>query len=283
MKFDIQRIIVVAKAANTQALDLAENIRVWFDARGVQGLVVDNRVDSDILDVGQRKPDCVIVLGGDGTMLSVARKINGSNIPMLGVNLGNVGFLTETGLDTWQDMFEDLLAGHVEMSSRAVLQFHVKREGTVIYQGKAVNDLVINRGSLARLVNLSVRFGGQHLGDIRADGVIVSTPTGSTAYSVSAGGPLVYPDLDLFVLTPICTFLQNFQPMVLPFTHPLFINVQKNNADVFLTLDGQRGIALQSDDQIEIIKSATSLQLIHSRHASYISKLKAKGFIQDCP
>ncbi|MDD4649716.1 MAG: NAD(+)/NADH kinase, partial [Desulfoplanes sp.] len=106
MKFDIQRIIVVAKAANTQALDLAENILVWFDARGVQGLVVDNRVDSDILDVGQRKPDCVIVLGGDGTMLSVARKINGSNIPMLGVNLGNVGFLTETGLDTWQDMFE---------------------------------------------------------------------------------------------------------------------------------------------------------------------------------
>lgn len=283
MKLDIQRIVVVAKAAHSQALELAEKIRVWFDVRGIRGLVVDNRVDSDVLDVGHGKPDCVIVLGGDGTMLSVARKINGSNIPMLGVNLGNVGFLTETGLDTWQTMFEELLAGHVEMSSRAVLQFSVEREGEVIYNGKAVNDLVINRGSLARLVNLTVRFGAQHLGDIRADGVIVSTPTGSTAYSVSAGGPLVYPDLDLFVLTPICTFLQNFQPMVLPFSHPLCITVQKNNADVFLTQDGQRGIALQAEDQITITKAATGLQLIHSRHVSYISKLKAKGFIQDRP
>ena len=281
MKSDIQRIVVVAKSEHEEARELADKICTWVCARGIYAHAVENRVDCDVLDVGGDVPDCVLVLGGDGTMLSVARKINGSNIPMLGVNLGNVGFLTETGVQNWQTMLEELLAGEMKISTRAVLHFQVQRQGQCVHEGKAVNDLVINRGSLARLVNLDVCFGSHHLVNLRADGLIVSTPTGSTAYSVSAGGPLVYPDLDLFVITPISPFLQNFQPMVLPFGSPLYIEVDQNNAEVFLTQDGQRGITLLAGDRVEVTRASTGLRLMYSRNFSYIAKLKAKGFIRD--
>jgi NAD+ kinase len=279
----IGHIIIVVKAGHGKARSLARELKTWIEARHVHTQVVENEMDCELLDLGRKKPDCVIVLGGDGTMLSVARKVNGLGIPMLGINLGNVGFLTETTPQHWQQTLEDLFAGRLSVSSRAVLEYGVFRDNDsgVVCSGKAFNDLVVNRGALARLINLKVSYGEQCLGTVRSDGLIVSTPTGSTGYCVSAGGPLVYPDLDVFVLTPICPFLDTFAPLVLPFNEPLCITVEPNNSDVYLTLDGQKGFGLATGDRVEITRAQTRIKLIHSSRSSYMDKLKSKGFIRE--
>jgi NAD+ kinase len=281
----IRHITLVVKAGNENARDLAREISAWIDTHNVHVHIVENTMDCEVLELGREKPDCVIVLGGDGTMLSVARKINGHGIPLLGVNLGNVGFLTETSPRAWQETLEDLLANRCTVSSRVVLEYVLYRHGQSkpSCSGKAFNDLVVNRGSLARLINLRVAYGQESLGSVRADGLIISTPTGSTGYGVSGGGPLVYPDLDVFILTPICPFLNAFAPLVLPFDQPLSIEVEPDNGEVYLTLDGQRGFSLEGGDRVEIGRAQTPIKLIHSASTSYISKLKAKGFIREHP
>jgi NAD+ kinase len=283
MHVSIRHIILVVKAGHGKARCLAREIKAWIDERHVHALVVENKMDCDLLELGREKPDCVIVLGGDGTMLSVARKINGLGIPLLGVNLGNVGFLTEATPQNWQQTLEDLFAGRLSVSSRTVLEYAVFRQGedTPACSGKAFNDLVVNRGALARLINLKVAYGDQSLGTVRADGLIVSTPTGSTGYCVSAGGPLVYPDLDVFVLTPICPFLDTFAPLVLPFDEPLSVTVEPNSGEIYLTLDGQKGFCLAAGDRVEIARARTRIKLIATRSSSYMDKLKTKGFIRE--
>ncbi|GAU09630.1 NAD(+)/NADH kinase [Desulfoplanes formicivorans] len=281
----IRHITLVVKAGNNNARNLARKISTWIDARNVHVHIVENTMDCEVLELGREKPDCVIVLGGDGTMLSVARKINGHGIPLLGVNLGNVGFLTETTPLAWQQTLEDLLANRCTVSSRVVLEYTLYKRGhsEPSCSGKAFNDLVVNRGSLARLITLQVSYGDQCLGCVRADGLIISTPTGSTGYGVSGGGPLVYPDLDVFILTPICPFLNTFAPLVLPFDQTLAIRVEPNNGEVYLTLDGQKGFCLEDGDRVEIGRAKTPIKLIHSAASSYITKLKAKGFIKEYP
>jgi NAD+ kinase len=196
-----------------------------------------------------------------------------------------VGFLTETTPQHWQQTLEDLFAGRLSVSSRAALEYRVFRrdDDGFVCSGKAFNDLVVNRGALARLINLKVAYGEQCLGTVRSDGLIVSTPTGSTGYCVSAGGPLVYPDLDVFILTPICPFLDTFAPLVLPFNEPLSITVEPNNGDVYLTLDGQKGFGLATGDRVEITRAKTRIKLIHSSRSSYMDKLTTKGFIREQP
>ncbi|WP_462323447.1 NAD(+)/NADH kinase [Desulfoplanes sp.] len=283
MNATIRHIILVIKSGHEKARALALEIQAWIRARDISTHVVVNKENCDLLGGGQRRPDCVIVLGGDGTMLSVARKVNGHNIPLLGVNLGNVGFLTEACSKTWEQMLVNLLSGKVAVSSRAVLRYTLYRDDEPFCSGKVFNDLVVNRGSLARLVNLAVCFGTECLGHVRADGLIVSTPTGSTGYCVSAGGPLVYPELDAFILTPICPFLNTFAPLVLPFDSPVSITVNPNNAETYLTLDGQQGVCLQTGDRVEIGRAQTGVKLIHAPTSSYIAKLQSKGFVRERP
>ena len=279
----IEHITLVVKAGHEKARILAREMKTWIDARDVHARVVPNTMDCEVLELGSEKSDLVIVLGGDGTMLSVAQKINGRGIPMLGVNLGNVGFLTETTPETWQDMLGELLQGRYSVSSRVVLKYALYKQGEQksVCTGKAFNDLVINRGALARLINLDVSYGTSCQWHVRADGLMVATPTGSTGYCVSAGGPLVYPDLDVFILTPICPFLNTVPPLVLPFDKPLCVTVMPNSGEVYLTLDGQKGFCLEAGDRIEVSRARTRIRLIHSHASSYISKLKAKGFIRE--
>ncbi len=285
MNDSLEQIALVYKAGHETAGVMARNIKTWCEEHNIRVHVVANPVDCDVLDFGSRTPDMAVVLGGDGTMLSVARKMNWQDIPLLGVNLGNVGFLTETTPETWQVMFENVLAGRYTISSRVILNYRLFTRGKEqpVRRGKAFNDLVINRGSLARLINFKVSWGDDNSWHVRADGLVVSTPTGSTGYCVSAGGPLIYPGLDVFVITPVCPFLSTVPPLVLPFEHPLCITVMPNSGDVYLTLDGQRGQELQEGDRIEISRADTRIRLIHATTSSYAAKLKSKGFIRERP
>jgi len=274
-----KNIVIITKAQNKDALSLALQIEAWLMARNLKSWTLDNQVQSTIIDIGSLKPDLILVLGGDGTILSVARKITASDVPFLGVNLGQVGFLAEISPVNWQEQLEIILGGTYRISERLVLSFKVIRQGKVFKEGQAINDLVVHRGGLARLINLDLTLGSQKFGHLRADGLIFATPTGSTAYSVSAGGPLVYPELDAFVVTPICPFLQNFRPLVLPGRERARIYIQDIDPEIMLTVDGQAGYSLNFGDVVEIEKSEKRFKLISPENVDFVQKLVQRKFL----
>lgn len=277
----LTKIIIAYILGNTVARDLATQIQAWLLTQGRDTRIVefikneapDTRTWSDT--------EMILSLGGDGTMLGLARCIQDLEIPILGLNLGRVGFLTEISPADWQPALTAILRGEFVISSRLVISFTVLRQGQEYYRGYAVNDLVISCGSLARMIRLDLWYGHDHLGTVRADGMIVATPTGSSGYSISAGGPLVYPELDVFALTPICPFLHAFRPMILPFEENLRVLVQEAESEVYLTQDGQTGVVLAPGDNIFASKAAKRLRLIRPVHSHYAHKLKSKGFIRE--
>ncbi|WP_457570531.1 NAD(+)/NADH kinase [Desulfovulcanus sp.] len=279
MRNHFKDIAIVTKAGNGKAATLASQIEAWLAAKDIKSWTLDNQVHSTIIDVGSLKPDLIFVLGGDGTILSVARKITCSDVPFLGVNLGQVGFLAEISPLNWQEELEAILDGRYRISERLILSFKIIRQGKVIKEGQAINDLVIHRGGLARLVRLDMTLGRQKIKNIRADGLIFATPTGSTAYSVSAGGPLVHPGLDAFIVTPICPFLQNFRPLVLPGYEKAQVSIQDQSAEVMLTVDGQAGYSLNFGDVVELKKSEKSFKLISPEALDFVQKLVQRKFL----
>ena len=272
-------IAIVTRAGSKEAVTLALQIKAWLIARDIKSWTLDNQVQSTIIEIGALKPDLILVLGGDGTMLSVARKVTCSNVPFLGVNLGQVGFLAEISPHNWKEELQSILAGSYRISERLILDYKVVRQGKVIKEGQAVNDLVIHRGGLARLARLDMKLGRQKIKNIRADGLIFATPTGSTAYSVSAGGPLVHPEIDAFVVTPICPFLQNFRPLVLPGQENVQVVIQDRSAEVVLTVDGQAGCSLDFEDVVELKKSKKRFTLISPENLEFVHKLVQRKFL----
>jgi len=272
-------ILIVAKNRHSLAMSLAATIAQWLDARGVDSRVVEHRPGAtEFTTTEARGADLVLVLGGDGTFIGVARICLGLGIPLLGLNLGRVGFLAE-GAVNWQQRLEDLLAGRYGLSRRICLSYAVQRQGQSVTSGVAVNDVVVSRGDMARLIRLSVLRAGERIGEMRADGLIVSTPTGSTAYGFSAGGPLVYPELQAFCLTPVCPFLNTFGPMVLPADAPLSIQVEELRGEVRMTVDGQRAFGLASGDEVRLSRSPEDLIMAQTAGcSSYFAKLANKGF-----
>lgn len=272
-------VLLVAKNGQADALALAEEIAAWLDLRGVPNATTENREDlRDCLAVDDSA--LVLVLGGDGTMISVARKICGDNVVLLGINFARVGFLTECSKASWRSDLEAVLSHGVEVSSRMLLDVQVLRRSETLLSTVAVNDIVVGRGNLARLIHLELGVGGERIASLRADGLILSTPTGSSAYSYSAGGPLIHPDLDVIGITPICSFLTEFKPFVLPADKQIALEVAADALDAYLTLDGQTGVHLRPGDRILATGSAKRMLLAALTPQSYFQKLKAKGFIQ---
>jgi NAD+ kinase len=270
---------LVIKNSQTDALGLAEEIAAWLKLRGVPNITTENREDlKDSLTANGST--LVLVLGGDGTMISVARKICGENIILLGINFARVGFLTECSQASWRSDLEAVLSQGVEASSRMLLDVRVVRRGETLLSTVAVNDIVVGRGNLARLVHLKLFIEDERIAQLRADGLILSTPTGSSAYAYSAGGPLIHPDLDVIGITPICSFLTKINPFVLPADKRVVVDVAEDTLDAYLTLDGQTGLYLQPGDRILATGSSRRMFLAAVRPESYFQKLKAKGFIQ---
>lgn len=265
---------------NQRAARMAGAVAAWLTEHGRRAVMVETRKEESCCPAPWEEVDLLLTLGGDGTMLGFARRVLERQIPMLGLNVGEVGFLTELTPGDWQTCLPAILAGEYEISARLVLGYTVLRRGAVAHRGCAVNDLVVGCGSLARMIRLDVWYGGDHLGQVRADGLIVATPTGSSGYSISAGGPLVYPELDVFVLTPICPFLHAFRPMVLPLEEDIRVHVVEARSQVMLTQDGQVGVTLQTGDNVFVSRAPHRLRLVRPLHSHYASKLKSKGFLR---
>lgn len=224
------------------------------------------------------KADLIIVFGGDGTLLNVARLAGKKGVPILGVNLGTLGFITEGTIDEInKEAIDRILSGKYRFEERIVLLADVFRKGKKILQHTALNDVVINKSALARMIQLEIYINKQYATVFRADGLIISTPTGSTAHSLSAGGPILYPTLETFLMTPICPHSLTNRPIVLPDKFTIEISV-KQGQGVYLTLDGQEGVPLKVGDMIEIKKAdfKTKFFLLHKRDYFNILRTKLK-------
>ncbi len=203
--------------------------------------------------------DLLIVLGGDGTLLSAARLAADRNVPILAVNLGGLGFLTTVSQDEIYSILEEIFSGKHRVSERVMLEAEIVRDGTVIRRQIALNDAVLNKAALARIMDLELRVDGEYVTTYKADGLILSTPTGSTAYSLAAGGPIVYPTVEAFVVTPICPHTLTNRPLVIPDSATMEIDFKAEDEAVFLTLDGQVGIELVRGDHIRMRKAPDKL------------------------
>lgn len=219
---------------------------------------------------------CIIVLGGDGTFLSVARFIENRDIPLMGVKYGEVGFLAETTEEKLFEAVDSLLAGNYIVQERARLDIKVIRNGQQIIDVDVLNDAVINKTALSRLASCAVYLDDTYLTTYRADGLIVATPTGSTAYSLAAGGPVVHPEVPSIILTPICPFTLTNRPLVIHDSTRVEIRLQGSPEDMILTLDGQEGFEMDPQDKIFIKKSRNPIKMISFETDSYFKVLKTR-------
>jgi NAD+ kinase len=222
--------------------------------------------------------DLIVVLGGDGTFLSIARMMRSRSVPVMGVNMGQLGFLTEIKRDEAIEAFKKILQGKpVLISERALLEVTLTRRNKVIFQGPVVNDAVISKGAIARIIGMEIIIGGRASHSVRADGIILSTPTGSTAYSLAAGGPIVEPSLDSLILTPICAHSLTQRPLVISDSIPIQIRLKDRPGHVLLTLDGQDAVDMKEGDLITIRRfKKHSLKLISSASRDYFTLLREK-------
>jgi NAD+ kinase len=222
--------------------------------------------------------ELIIVLGGDGTLLNAARITHMHGVPILGVNLGSLGFLTETTLEDLYPTLQKALSGQCKVEQRMLLNASLWRNGKKIQNFNVLNDIVINKGALARIVNLTLLVNDQPMTSYRADGLIIATPTGSTAYSLSAGGPIIHPSIHALVLSPICPFALTNRPIVIPDTSRIKVQLTKRHEDedVRITLDGQMGCAMKSGDILAAEKAEVSLKLVQVPQKNYYQTLRKK-------
>ena len=215
--------------------------------------------------------DMIIVIGGDGTFLSVAKHAVEQDVPVAGFNLGALGFLTELKKERLEETIEAALNDQLTISERKLLQLHYKGE-----TGVALNDVVVSKGNIARIIKLSLEIDGLYVADIKADGLIVSTPTGSTAYSLAAGGPIVTPPVDGVVVTPICPHSLTFRPFVIPAGSKVKVKLISEGTEVFITIDGQKVIPMHSGDYFETTVYSKKLKMVVSNNMNYFRLLNEK-------
>ncbi|HMB30227.1 MAG TPA: NAD(+)/NADH kinase [Desulfohalobiaceae bacterium] len=280
MAYSINFILILTKAQDKKALILGQRIQKWLKGVNIESTIKDNQVDAGQMILSSPLPDLILVLGGDGTMLSVARQLGEYEIPFLGLNLGQVGFLTELSPDGWEKVFREILAKEFTLSPRIILDYKIVRENKLLEKGQVVNDVVIGRGGTARLVRLRLWYDQEEIGSFRADGVIVSTPVGSTAYAVAAGGVVISPELEVMEICPICPFRDELKPMILPGRQTVSVLVEQSSSDVYLTMDGQTGTALYPGDVVKISEAEKKLLFIQPVRHNYIQKLRHKGYIK---
>jgi NAD+ kinase len=273
---------LILKHGKPRALRIARTLVPWLRRQGVR--VVSpagpgpSVPGSDLLAPAElaRTVDLLVVLGGDGTFLYAAELVGGRGVPILGVNLGRIGFLTVFGVDQAKDAIAAALRGRLAIEERMRLRVTLSCGGEVRAVRHAVNDAVLSQGALARLIELEAHTGGARVTTYRADGLIVSTPSGSTAYTLAAGGPILRPDLDAMVVTPICPFTLADRPLVLPGATRLQITLGKRARNVVLTVDGQWGENLAPGDRVELERARKPLCLYRSPTTDFFEILRTK-------
>ena len=278
-----QTIGIISRPRRSNLAVVVPPLLKWLEAHGVQALI-DEETASSLTDGsrGQTR-QCVadasqllLVLGGDGTMLAAARLAAPRGIPILPINMGSLGFLTSFTLEELHPALDDTLEGRFSLSERVMISVELERSGKVIDSQRVLNEVVINKGALARMIQLELTIERDFVCRYRADGLIVASPTGSTAYSLSAGGPIVHPAVESFVITPICPHTLSDRPLVIRDSSFIELKLSGNTESVFLTLDGQRGIPLQPTDVIRISRAKELLKLIQPPKKSYFEILRSK-------
>jgi NAD+ kinase len=273
---------VVVKRERAQAIELARELIGWLQERRITALVDAANAAKLGCKNGLSPADMVaaaemiVVLGGDGSLLGVARLMRERPVPILGVNLGHFGFLTAFSRDELMPMMERVLAGDFQVEQRMTLDVLLRRRGEALPQPQVLNEAVITQGAQARIIDVEAAVDGQFLCVYRADGLIVATPTGSTAYSLSAGGPIVHPSVGVMVLSPISPHTLTHRPMVLPDTAVVTAMVRSAHDNVVLTLDGKEGIPLSRGDVVEIRKGKSSVPLVRAANRNYFDVLRSK-------
>jgi len=222
------------------------------------------------------RADVLLILGGDGTMLNAARLAGERGIPILGVNMGGLGFLTEVRLEHLYPSLERVFANDFVLDERLMLRTHVHRHGETVAQGAVLNDVVVSKGTLARMIELRIAIQGQFVTNLRGDGLIVSTPTGSTAYSLSAGGPILHPAVQCLILTPVCPHTLTHRPLIVPVHAEIDVTLTSKDDGAMATLDGQVGVAMTQGDTVEITASEHLTRLIRFPESTYYEVLREK-------
>ena len=275
---------IVAKPQPSGALPLLGALLAWLEGRNLSFVL-----DPDAARLAGEGPwqvrereeipsssDLVVVLGGDGTLLSVARHMHTKEVPILGVNLGSLGFLTEVSADEMLPVLEEYLEGKVPVQRRLMLKATLSRNGGELACFHCLNDVVVNKAALARIIAIRVEVGGVWLTDMRSDGVIVSTPTGSTGYNLSAGGPILAPGLDGIVISPLCPHTLTMRPLIVDRGAPIDIVLLQGSEQVYVTADGQLGHPLREGDRVRIERSHHAAPLIANPRRTYYSLIREK-------
>jgi NAD+ kinase len=288
MSPSIQRIGIILKPHQPDALRTICDLVAWLAERDITlvggpeiereriehqtGCSVEQTESTDIAGA----VDLMLVLGGDGTMIATARTIGDREVPVLGINYGGLGYLAEFRIEELYNALESILAGNYRLDKRVMLDVELRRDNEPPRNNRVLNDVVINKAALARIIEIETYFNHQFVNSFRADGLIVSTPTGSTAYNLSAGGPVIFPSMNCVVITPICPFTLSNRPIVVPDDAEIELLLKTDHEEVALTLDGQVGFSLAVADRVVIRKSRTMFNLIQPSNRNYFDVLRDK-------
>ncbi|MCS6874563.1 MAG: NAD(+)/NADH kinase [Pyrinomonadaceae bacterium] len=280
MQDKVERVSIIVKPGSLDALKTANSLAEWLEKRGIKliGNLIQDEIHGANLDSNEiyENADLLIVLGGDGTILATARRLGRREVPVLGINYGSLGYLTEFRIEEVFLALEKVLAGDYEIDRRSMLTVELENELGRETVGRALNDVVVNKSVPARIIEIEVCFDEFFVSRFRADGLIVSTPTGSTAYNLSAGGPIIYPSVGAVVLTPICPFTLTNRPIVIPDSSRIRLRLLEESEGVILTLDGQVFRKITKGDVIHIHKSSVGFALIKPTSRNYFDVLRNK-------
>jgi len=284
----LKRIGVVVKPHQPDALETLCRLTEWLHQRGITivglpeiqreqiehqtGCAIEVATEIEIA----KQVDLILVLGGDGTMIATARMLGDTETSVIGVNYGGLGYLAEFRIEEMFTALESILAGDYKLQKRVMLSVELRRGDAIVTQNRVLNDVVINKSALARIIEIETYLNGQFVNLFRADGLIVATPTGSTAYNLSAGGPIIFPSMNAVVITPICPFTLSNRPIVVPDDSVIDVRLMTEKEEVALTLDGQVGFPLQVGDRVVIRKSDTSFNLVQPKNRNYFDLLRDK-------
>jgi NAD+ kinase len=279
----IKRIGIISKPKKTEIREIVPSLTQWLRERNVE--VFLDKETASLLESAEKslsrnempsQVDLLVVLGGDGTLLAAARALNRKPVPILAVNLGGLGFLTVITREELYPTLELVLAGNFKTERRVQIEGELVRADEVISSFLALNDVVLNKGAIARILDFDVLVNGRFISTYKSDGLIVSTPTGSTAYSLAAGGPIVTPAVEAFIVTPICAHTLTNRPLVLPDSVQIEVVVKSQREVAYLTVDGQMGIATHSDDAVRLKKASSCVEIIQPPNKDYFEILRQK-------
>ncbi|HZN07547.1 MAG TPA: NAD(+)/NADH kinase [Pyrinomonadaceae bacterium] len=284
----IKRIGIVLKPHQPDALKTICELVTWLDERGIE-LVggpeiererIEHETGCAITEVPRDEiaatADLMLVLGGDGTMIATARLVGDREVPVLGVNYGGLGYLAEFRIEELYHALESILSGNFRLDKRVMLDVELQRGDVSVTRNRVLNDVVINKSALARIIEIETYLNRYFVNSFRADGLIISTPTGSTAYNLSAGGPVIFPSMNAVVITPICPFTLSNRPIVVPDDATIELLLKTDQEEVTLTLDGQVGFELNVEDRVVIRKSSVTFNLVQPSNRNYFDVLRDK-------